>query len=280
MDDQDVRERLLAAAVVPPPSSATINDDLDRGRRGRRRRTFTIASGSLAVIALLGTSAVALGLATQSNGADRLHQGGFAHAGQTTSPTPTPETASTTRRILSVSEIEAALSDEDLGVPTRLTPWEDELVHLAYLHLDPGHRYIPDRSIEYNGRSGVSFGPNGDDEFDYYIGMTLNWSDDDPSQGRIDVALVPARDGSLGCNDFPPCQPIDDPTYGEIRLGGDPTGTKGFQVIVSRPDGVVAGVTVSPIGRGPVLTPSQAPLPSLDQVLAFATDPGLGLPTG
>ncbi len=231
------------------------------------------------MVALLGTTAVAVGLSAQPNGADRLHQGGFAHAGKTTTPTSNPETASTTGRVLRAIEIRSALSGAIWGVPNELTPWTNEVVNLAYTHLDPDHRYIPDPKREYNGNSvGPSIGSSGDD-YDYYIGMTLNWSNQHPSQGRVDVALAPAGHGLVGCNDFPPCQPVDDPTYGEILLGGDPTGTKGFEVIVTRPDGVAARVTVSPFGRGPNNEPSQAPLPSLDQVLAFATDPELGLPT-
>ena len=255
MDEQDLRERLLATAVLTPPSPSTIDNDLDRGRRGRRRRRLTIASGSLAVVVLLGTTAVAVGLSTQTSGADRTHQDGFAHAGQPT--TPTAQTASTTGRILSWSEVHGAM-DPVSGQGGRLAPWMDGVVGLAYTHLDPGHRYLPDPESGYGGAHGVGTGSVGDS---YAIGVSLNWTVDDPSQGRIDVWLAPAGvDRLVYCNDFPPCQLVNDPTYGEIRLGGDPTGKDGFEVMATTPGRGGRSGDCEPawIGAGPGPQPGAA----------------------
>lgn len=258
MDEQDLRERLLAAAATDqPPASAAA--DLARGRRGRRRHTMVIGGTALGTAAVLGTFGVAAGVAMHGTTATQkaprtvTENGWAAHSSK--------HTAKATPRAN-----KGNLSNGGYDA------WTNQVFGLAGQDLDPQHEFT---SYSMNIQENQT-GPH------YALGTRITWQRSGESgEGMVDVLLAsPGSPRYAGaCTEFGPCRDADSPGFGHYLISGDPADGKGFEVIVTQADGEIADVLVDPLYGNNALTPTEAPLPTLDQVLTLAEDPALNLPS-
>ncbi len=270
MDEQELRDRLFDTATAEQPPVWTLDADLARGRRRRRRRGIAVAGGGLGVLAV-ASSVTAVGLSAQSGGgpggvAGQPHGPRVTHAGPTgiaAHPTHVSQPL--------VTHGMSQLPNGDEG-EAPYAPWRNNLYGLAREYLDPTQRFL-------NYDSDSSFG--GSTQTGFSIGIKMGWqSAGDTGEGMVSAEIASPGDANdVACYDFPPCVTVNEPGYGEVRLGGDPSGRDGYEVVLTQADGEIAHVVVSPLFGNNSLTPTQEPLPSLDRVLAFATDEQFDMPT-
>ncbi len=272
MDEQDLRDRLLTSATAEQPPSSAVSDDLARGQRARRRRKAE-AFGALGVVAALATVTAGFGPLANHGQAHNVapldvagsHSAKHAHSAPATSPvnggrpTSLPQSGRHIRVIDPMGQSYA--------------PWRDQLFRLARHHLDPAHQFLnydTDSLQEASNGAGHS------------VGIKMGWkSAHDTGEGMVSAEVATAGVSGLAhCWDYPPCHPVHEPGYGKVRIGGDPSGPNGYEVILTQADGETATVVVDPLFGNNSLTPTGAALPSLKSVLALAADPNFNLPTG
>ncbi len=259
MDEQELGHRLVEAAAVGQPGPTLVSEDIARGRRSRRRRAAAMTGVPLAAVAVIGGVGAAGGLPGQVLGDEPKEPLGVAGGGTVTPPrTGIPETTAT---LPGFGPGQAPLS-----------VWRNELYDLARRHLDPAHDYLNYRtqSLEMSGA-----GDGGQ-----VFGIKLGWEQrGDSGEGMVQLAVAsPGHGRMLGCNDVAPCRSVHVPGFGTVRLGGDPLGHGGYEVVVRQSDGETAQVLVTPLFGNDSLTPTEARLVGLHRVLALAEDPAFDLP--
>lgn len=279
MDEQDLRDRLFDAAATEQPTPSMVAADIARGRSRRRRRTITVTGASLGVVAIATASAI-VGLSTQASSGTQPPLEIAGNSDVRHSPTPSKGTtdgatgrATPLRPDQRLPHSMTDISRLDLGDENYMPygSWRNALFVLAREHLDPAHDYLSYDTDNMHGS-----GP-------YLIqGIKLGWQQvADTGEGMVDVEVgSPDAAASVRCLTYAPCRTVNEPGYGEIRLGGDPQGPDGYEVILTQADGEIAHVVVNPLFANNSLTPTLAPLPSLESVLALAADSRLDLPSG
>jgi hypothetical protein len=273
MDEKDLSDLLNRAAAADPLPHTSVADDIERGRRSRRRRHLAIAGSALATAAVLVSAGAAVELSTQASGTGN-GSNAFTPAGGGGSPVHKTRPPRTTPPVSHKTTIPGHMSriihDGASTIPQ--AEWRNALYALAGQRLDPEHLYL-----NYSTQS-LQEGSN---EKGRVLGIKLGWQEaGDTGEGMVELALASAGDTDLvSCDDFAPCQPVQVPGYGQVLIGGDPNGQGGYEIIYEQADHEIAQVVVTPLFGNNSLTPTQAPLVSLDRVLALAADPAFNLPS-
>lgn len=305
MDEQDLSRRLADAAAVGQPQPPPVADDVARGRRSRRRRVVALTGLPVAAAALLGAVSTAAGLPGPVLGGEPTGPLGVAGGGSSprpASPTPgmvgmetlvgptTPEFSNPVSVPVTPPGTLTTTPSPPIPPtpPAKVTPgtettfvfgpgyrpetaWRHALFALARQHLDPAHE-----RLNYDTQSLQS----GTDGSDRMYGIKLGWQQPGESgEGMVQLGVSdPGAAGLLRCGQVAPCKPVHVAGFGWVRLGGDPRGPSGYEVVVRQHDGEVAQVLVTPLFGNDSLIETRAHLPGLDQVLALAEDPRFNLP--
>jgi hypothetical protein len=283
MNEELLRERLQQVAV--DDGSVEVAGDLARGHAALRRRRRLVTGGS--VVATAGLVAAVFVTAGAMAGGDGGGSSGAPIADQSTPepdvPEPTTEppadypkpddTRASDRPEAELSVSPPSSVDPGEGMPVAAhEQWRNDLYRLAQDVIDPGGKYL-----SYDTQS-LQRGGDGDR---VYYGVKLGWAaKKDSGEGMVQVSVAsPGASGLVGpCGYFGPCDEVE--RSGRlVRLSGDPASGEGYAVLVTQPDGEEVSIVVDPLFGNNALTPTTAPLPTLEDVLDLAVHPDLNLPT-
>jgi hypothetical protein len=275
MNEDLLRERLrhAAAAADVEPGAVDAAADVERGRRGLKRRRMTIVGGSMAATAVVVASGIGVGQLAGSEEAPGSTRGApiagatkvdpeesAAHDRSAAVPTTSPRGASTSPQPYSESTIGAR-------------DWRYGVYDLAKQHLDPQHAYLNYDTDSLQGGGGAHGART--------LGIKLGWSaPGEAGEGMIQIAVASPHGRRLiyPCAYFGPCHETRLPDHGPVVMSGEPRSGAGYAVIVTQDDGEYVQVVVDPLFGNNSLTPTDAGLVSLDKVLSLAEDPDLDLP--
>lgn len=269
-DERLLTEGLDHLADVIDMAPGAVAADLARGRRTLRRRRVAWAGGSgLAAVAIIGGGfAIAphLGASNHgSNGSPFVGPGGSIlqqsqhHADGSKLVITKGKQTTTAPPVIDTPEQEF---NRDLyqTVMTVLDPAKDYLLHDAY----------PD----FNGGT-MSSGPDGFAS----MGMKLGWKQaNDSGEGMVMVTMAKTQGDADPCGEWTgtTCHAVTLPGGRTAFVGqGGPRGA--FEVEYVRADGQTVSVVVDPLFGNNSLTPTEAPMPTLDRVLALVQSPDLPL---
>ncbi|MBB5789120.1 hypothetical protein [Jiangella mangrovi] len=270
--DELLRTRLERLGFAgEPPMASTATDDLERGRRHlRRRRIATLGGGAL------GVAAAGVGVALLLPGFGPAAQSDLNVAGSGDGPAAVeaPAVPSTT----ATAPPEAPPVDHELGFPVT----RQLLLDTAVEHLDPAHEHL---DAESTGLTGGGF----EDAFE--VGTKLGWTvPGEDGLGLVQVAVTSpgyatadeyARaqfGGSFGCSgpdDGCEEQPVPGTDETVLVAGPNSESTLQFGVVYERADGSMVGIGVSSLFGNNSVTPVSEVGITLEQAIAFVTDPGL-----
>ncbi|GAB3418404.1 hypothetical protein [Flindersiella endophytica] len=288
MNDEDQLSRTFEELDFSdePAMTSGPDDDVRRGQRRLRRRRAVMVGAGLAAGVVMATGAVAvLPNAFRDDATLQVASGdprGIPSEGASTvSPSPTPTVPSAKPTVERGESTAKAPGDDPFPYPaTRAL-----LLDAAVRHLDPGREHLPEQSE--NVQTGG-----------YSVGSKLDWAvSGEDGLGMVKVVVTSteaekdehAVDGLLqevGCLDETDgknlCEKQTIPgTSEQAWVGVDRRGQEAaLSVLYQRTDGSYVGIGTFDLFGNNSQTPVSRVDVSLEQALAFVTDPGLKLVPG
>lgn len=268
MHDEDRLTQLFDNVGFPdePPMEATASDDLRRGRRHlRRKRAATWTSAAAGFAAMATGLAVALPGSGYQTPDPELEVAGGVAAPASEQPVP---------------EIDEPGDGHDAVYPLPFPVTTALILDVAAAHFDPNRLHLP---------AAISNAGNGGSDTGWRVSSKLDWTiPGETGLGMVQVAVTTPgfADGEyaewevgwlVGCDDTDTCTEQDVPgTNKTVRVADpDPETNLRFGVMYQRPDGSFSAVGVYDRFGNNSLEPVAGVDITLEQAIAFVTDPSL-----
>lgn len=270
-----------------PPGTGSVEDDVERARRGLRKRRF-MTWGSAALGSAVIVSGVAVAVPNLDLGDDGQVPVADGTGGDADDGSATADSTDETNPDPAAAEINPCPSEvppeppEDM--PRGFGGFQNTrhcLLEIAVKHFDPEWEHLPEQST--NTQSGS--GPNGNS-----VGTKLGWTiPGEDGLGMVQVAVTTAgyAEDEHAAFDMPGmsiCRMSPDACRSETVPGTDKEVLVvedsaehdwSLAVLNERPDGSLVSVAVGDLfGNNSVVPVSNVDI-TLDQAIAFVTDPAL-----
>lgn len=288
-DDDELRRLFAAIRFVDepqfPPGTGSVDDDIERARRGlRKRRLMTWGSAAVSCAVIISGIAVAAPNLDLGDGRVPVAEG---TADDTTDESATGESPAETAPDPVAADINPCPAesppepDEELGGLVGFPETRQCLLEIAVKHFDPEWGHLPEQTT--NTQAGR--GSNGSS-----VGTKLAWTNPgEDGMGLVQVAVTTPgwADNEHAALDMPGmsiCRISPDACRSEPIPGADeevlvvednPEHDWSLAVLYERPDGSMVSVAIGDLFGNNSLVPVENVDITLDHAIAFVTDPAL-----
>jgi hypothetical protein len=259
-DDDQLRRMFAAVDFAGEPPENELADDIRRARRGHRRRRVGTWSSATAGVAALSAGVAFAVPNLVADGEDEI--------------------AATGERSVADSADcgDSAAADDHLGFSST----RKCLLEIAAKHFDPERAHLPEASENFGG---------GGDESGWLVSTKLDWQvPGESGLGMLQVVVTTPgfAEGEyaeydvawrIGCEDIEECSYQTVASTGDEVLVAEADAERNlvFGVMYQRPDGSFTGVGVYDLFGNNSLEPVSSVDITLEQAIAFVTDPALRL---